>query len=219
METRTYTRYSGEGSGPPRRRSGRHGRATVRRRRTLAFLALALVAVGAIVWFGPGQKALRELTLPLRHEDIIRQQAREKRLDPALVAAVIYQETKFWPRTSAAGAEGLMQILPSTAQFLARRTGGIKFVASDLGTPQVNISYGCYYLRYLTDHYGGNLTLAIAAYNAGLSNVDEWVRRAGGSAHFKSSDIPFPETRAYVASVREHRRDYRKNYAHELGYQ
>ena len=219
METRTYTRYSGEGSGPPRRRSGRPRRATVRRRRTLAFLALALVAVGAIVWFGPGQKALRELTLPLRHEDVIRQQAREKRLDPALVAAVIYQETKFRPRTSAAGAEGLMQILPSTAQFLARRTGGIKFVASDLGTPQVNISYGCYYLRYLTDHYGGNLTLAIAAYNAGLSNVDGWVTRVGGAKRFKVSDIPFPETRAYVDSVREHRREYRKHYAHELGYQ
>jgi soluble lytic murein transglycosylase len=111
-----------------------------------------------------------------------------------------------------------MQILPSTAQFLAKRTGGITFVPSDLGTPQVNISYGCYYLRYLTDHYGGNLTLAIAAYNAGLSNVDAWVTRAGGSAHFKASDIPFPETRAYVASVKEHRREYREHYAHELGY-
>jgi soluble lytic murein transglycosylase len=185
----------------------------------MALVALALIAGGAIVWFGPGEEALRELTLPLRHEDIIRQQAREKRLDPALVAAVIYQESKFRPRTSAAGAEGLMQILPSTARFLAHRTGGIKFVASDLGTPQVNISYGCYYLRYLTDHYGGNLTLAIAAYNAGLSNVDQWVTRAGGASHFSDSDIPFPETRAYVKSVREHRKEYRKHYAHELGYQ
>jgi soluble lytic murein transglycosylase len=213
-QTRTYTRYDAGGGG---RRPGPR-RADVRRRRIWAVVALVLAGAGLILWFGPGQKALRELTLPLRHEDIIRQQAREKNLDPALIAAVIYQETKFRPRTSAAGAEGLMQILPSTAQFLAKRSGGIAFVPSDLGTPQVNISYGCYYLRYLTDHYGGNLTLAIAAYNAGLSNVDAWVRRAGGSAHFKSSDIPFSETRAYVASVKEHRREYRKNYAHELGY-
>jgi len=214
-QARAYTRY--EAGGEARRGGPR--RAEVRRRRIWALVALVLVGAGLVLWFGPGQKALREITLPLRHEDIIRQQAREKNLDPALIAAVIYQETKFRARTSAAGAEGLMQILPSTAKFLAKRSGGIAFVPSDLGTPQVNISYGCYYLRYLTDHYGGNLTLAIAAYNAGLSNVDEWVRRAGGSAHFKSSDIPFPETRAYVASVREHRRDYRKNYAHELGYQ
>jgi soluble lytic murein transglycosylase len=220
-QTREYTRYSaGRGSGSRRAgsRPRRPNRSAVRRRRLMALAALALIAVGAIVWFGPGEQALRELTLPLRHEDIIRQQAREKRLDPALVAAVIYQESKFRPRTSPAGAEGLMQILPSTARFLARRTGGIKFVASDLATPQVNISYGCYYLRYLTDHYGGNLTLAIAAYNAGLSNVDQWVTRAGGGAHFSDSDIPFPETRAYVQSVREHRKEYRKHYARELGY-
>ncbi|MBV9212338.1 MAG: lytic transglycosylase domain-containing protein [Actinobacteria bacterium] len=188
------------------------------RRRLAALVALVVIAVGAIVWFGPGQRALRELTLPLHHADIIRQQAREKNLDPALIAAVIFQETKFRPRTSAAGAEGLMQILPSTAEFLARRTHGITFVPSDLSTPQVNISYGCYYLRYLTDHYGGNLTLAVAAYNAGLSNVDQWVARAGGPSRFTDSDIPFPETRAYVQSVRRHRRAYRQRYAHELGY-
>jgi len=219
--TPAYTRYSAGGGGGAHRdpaRANRSRRRAVRRRRLAVLAGLALVAVAMIVWFGPGEKAIRELTLPLRHEDIIRQQAREKNLDPALIAAVIYQETKFRPRTSAAGAEGLMQVLPSTARFLARRTGGIKFVPSDLSTPQVNISYGCYYLRYLTDHYSGNLTLAIAAYNAGLSNVDGWVQRAGGPQRFNTSDIPFSETRAYVASVRQHRREYRKHYARELGY-
>jgi soluble lytic murein transglycosylase len=202
-------------------RAAHHTRARRRRvlRRRLALGAgLAAVIVAVLSLVHPVNHAVEEIKLPLRHEDIIRQQAREKNLDPALIAAVIYQETKFRPRTSAAGAEGLMQILPSTAKFLAHRTGGIKFVPSDLSTPQVNISYGCYYLRYLTDHYSGNLTLAIAAYNAGLANVDGWVRRAGGAQRFTTSDIPFPETRAYVASVREHRREYRKDYAHELGY-
>src|SRR5207253_10240155 len=143
----------------------------VRRRRWRAVLAVAIVGGAAALWFGPGEKALREITLPLRHEDIIRQQARQKHLDPALIAAVIYQESKFSDRTSAAGAKGLMQILPSTARFIAKRSGGTAFVPSDLGTPQVNIDYGSYYLRYLLDRYGGNKTLAFAASNAGASMV------------------------------------------------
>ena len=216
-QTPTYTRYTanaprseGRGDGLPR--------ATVRRRRRTALLAIAALAGGLVLWFGPGQKALEELTLPLRHEDIIRQQARLKHLDPALIAAVIYQESKFRPRTSAAGAKGLMQILPSTAKAIAKRSGGTAFVPSDLATPQVNISYGSYYLRYLIDHYGGSPTPAIAAYNAGLTNVDGWVRKAGGASSLTTSDIPFPETRAYVESVFQHQKDYRAHYAHELGY-
>jgi soluble lytic murein transglycosylase len=179
---------------------------------------LAAVVGGAALWFGPGEKALREITLPLRHEDIIRQQAARKHLDPAFVAAVIYQESKFNARTSPAGAEGLMQILPSTAKFIARRTGGTAFVPSDLGTPQVNIAYGTYYLRYLLDRYGGRATQAIAAYNAGETNVDRWVRQAGGPDRFTASSIPFPETRAYVKSVKQHQKDYRSHYPKELGY-
>jgi soluble lytic murein transglycosylase len=171
----------------------------------------------AALWFGAGERALREITLPLRHEDIIRQQARAKNLDPALIAAVIYQESKFRPRTSPAGAEGLMQILPSTAKFIARRTGGTAFVPSDLGTPQVNIAYGSYYLRYLIDRYGGNKTLAIAAYNAGETNVARWISDAGGPSSFDPKDIPFPETRAYVQNVEQHQKDYRRHYASELG--
>jgi peptidoglycan lytic transglycosylase len=192
-------------------------RAAVRRRRLLALLAIAGVAGLAGLWFGLGEKALREITLPLRHEDIIRQQARAKHLDPALVAAVIYQESKFRARRSAAGAEGLMQILPSTARFIAKRSGGTAFVPSDLGTPQVNIAYGTYYLRYLLNRYDGSRTLAVAAYNAGETNVGRWIRRAGGAGRFDAADIPFPETRAYVDSVERHQRDYRRHYARELG--
>jgi soluble lytic murein transglycosylase len=195
----------------PRRRSA------VRRRRLTALVVLAAVGGLAILWFTAGEKALREITLPLRHEDIIRQQAHAKNLDPALIAAVIYQESKFRPRTSTAGAEGLMQILPSTAKFIARRTGGTAFVPSDLGTPQVNIAYGSYYLRYLLDRYDGNDTLAIAAYNAGETNVARWIADAGGADSFHPKDIPFPETRAYVTNVEQHQKDYRAHYAKELG--
>ena len=102
------------------------------------------------------EDAIKEITLPLRHEDIIRQQARDKNLDPALIAAVIYRESKFRDQTSKAGAKGLMQILPETAEFIARKTGGTEFEQGDLADPQINISYGCWYLRYLLDRYDGN---------------------------------------------------------------
>src|SRR6202451_4057626 len=139
-----------------------------RRRRTLgALVGIALVGViGGM--FAHVNHAVNELTLPLSDASVIREQAQAKQLDPALIAAVIYAETKFEPRTSSAGAEGLMQIEPETAEFLAKLSGGYSFTRGDLGTPKINVAYGSYYLRYLLDHYEGNEMLAIAAYNAGL---------------------------------------------------
>ena len=196
---------------------------SVFRRRRLGLLGagvvVGLVVAAAIVALGPLNDAFKEITLPLRHEDIIRQQAHDKGLDAALIAAVIYEESKFRDRTSHAGARGLMQITPETARFIAHRSGGIRFVQQDLSSPQINISYGSFYLRYLLDRYDGNRTLAVAAYNAGLTNVDVWVRRAGGEADFDAArDIPFPETRGYVRHVLERRGQYRDHYGHELGY-
>jgi soluble lytic murein transglycosylase len=211
----------------PARRRRRGGRrraptAVVARRRRLKAIGAAVLVGGiaaiALTNLGTLERGVREFTLPLQHEDIIRQQAREKGLDPALIAAVIYQETKFRARTSAAGAKGLMQLLPGTAQFIARKSGGTRFELADLGNPQVNIAYGSWYLRYLNDHYSGNKVLMIAAYNAGERNVDSWVGKAGGPGGFDAArDIPFPETRNYVASVLDHEKAYRHTYAKELG--
>jgi soluble lytic murein transglycosylase len=183
------------------------------------FVAVAVAVGGVIVAMPLFRKAVNEFTLPLSNADVIRQQAADKHLDPAFIAAVIYAETKFDPRPSSAGAQGLMQILPQTAEFLARRSGATSFRISDLATPQVNIAYGSYYLRYLLDEYGGNKVLALAAYNGGETNVNRWVAAAHGRGRsFKISDIPFPETRAYVAKVLRVQRDYRRTYATELGY-
>jgi len=194
-------------------------RARIRRRR-LGLVAVALVvgAVCAAFVSGLGEEAVREITLPLQHDDIIRQQASDKDLDAALIAAVIYEESRFRDQTSHAGARGLMQITPETADAIAKHSGGSRFEQSDLSSPQINISYGSYYLRLLLDHYGGNDTLAIAAYNAGMGNVDKWVADAGGADEFDhADDIPFPETRAYVENVMDRRREYRHNYGKELG--
>jgi soluble lytic murein transglycosylase len=165
------------------------------------------------------RKAVTEFNLPLTNADVIRQQAAEKHLDPALVAGVIYAETKFDPRPSPAGAQGLMQILPQTAEFLAHKSGATTFTVADLGTPQVNIAYGSYYLRYLLDHYNGKTVLALAAYNGGIGNVDQWV--ADARQHDRQMTIkaiPFPETRAYVQRVLHAQRQYRHTYASQLGY-
>jgi soluble lytic murein transglycosylase len=180
--------------------------------------AIAVTALFVVVVAVMLQQATRNLTLPLSDTAIIRQQAAEKRLDPALIAAVIYAETKFDPRPSSAGAEGLMQLLPSTAYYLARLSGGRSFTASDLAEPDVNVAYGSYYLRYLLDHYGGNEMLAVAAYNGGETNVDRWVAHAESEGRQLSmQDIPFGETREYVQRVLSAQRDYRTTYPRALG--
>jgi soluble lytic murein transglycosylase len=202
------------------RRSSATRRSSVRRRRLrLVGGAAALLFVGFLLVKPLFNKAVNELTLPLHHQDIIRQQAHKKSLDAALIAAVIYAESKFDPRPSPAGAQGLMQILPQTAEFLAHRSGATTFTTADLPTPQVNIAYGTYYLRYLLDEYRGSTLLALAAYNGGEANVNRWIADARSQGHSLTvDDIPFAETRAYVVKVLQKQQDYRRTYASELGY-
>jgi soluble lytic murein transglycosylase len=200
--------------------TARRLRVARRRRRSVLGVAAAILAlVIATIVLPLAKRVVNDLSLPLSYQDVIREQAAAKHLDPALIAAIIYAETKFDPRTSSAGAEGLMQILPQTALFLAHRSGATTFHVSDLGTPQVNIAYGSYYLRYLLDEYHGSKLLAVAAYNGGEANVNQWVARArSDGARFTVGGIPFPETRAYVQRVLQAQHDYRATYPTQLGY-
>jgi soluble lytic murein transglycosylase len=186
----------------------------VRRRRTAAGLILAGGLAALVLTQGDFfEDRIREVTLPLRHEDIIRQQAADKDVDAELIAAVIYAESRFTDQTSSAGARGLMQITPTTAEEIARRSGGTTFdPGSDLSDPQINIQYGSYHLRELLDQYGGNEVAALAAYNAGPAKVDEW-----GGAEIDVDAIAYPETREYVDEVLSKRDEYREHYAGELG--
>ena len=205
-------------------RARRTARSTAVRRRRLAALGMVLgaVAIGigaaGIAGRGPLADEVREITLPLQHEDIIRQQAADKEIDAALIAAVIYEESKFRDQTSHAGARGLMQITPQTAGYIADKSGGIAFEQGDLASPQINIAYGAWYLRYLKDKYEDRALPAIAAYNAGEGQVDQWGTAAGGLDSFGAQDIGFAETREYVDGVMDHRAAYRKHYGSELGY-
>ena len=190
----------------------------IRRRRLVAIVGVGILSAAVVALWPQFHHAVREITLPLRHEDIIRQQAREKGLDPALIAGVIYTESHFRDnQTSSAGALGLMQLTPTTARYIAHKSGGTQFVVDDLATPQVNIAYGTYYLRYLLRRYDGNEDFALAAYNAGEGNVDKWIAAARERDRALTIDaIPYAETRAYVSRVERAKREYRRAYGAHL---
>jgi soluble lytic murein transglycosylase len=196
------------GGGGARRRSER-------RRRTLVIGGtLLVVALGGFLLINSDrfQRTLEEFTLPLRHEDIIRQQAAQKGVPADLIAAVIYSESRFRDQTSHAGARGLMQITPATAKLIEKLSGGSTFKFEDLSNPDINIRYGTFYLRYLIDKFGENEVAALAAYNAGETNVTAW-----GGSNLQIDDIPFPETRGYVEDVLDKRAEYARHYRDELG--
>ena len=174
--------------------------------RRLAASTVLIVAVAAsFIYLRTGEPAWFErLRYPLRYEQIVRGHARNYGLDPALLAAVIYQESKFRADAkSSSGAIGLMQLRPDTAKGIAIRTGGSRFQTSDLYNPEINVRYGSWYLRHLLTKYGDEKT-ALAAYNAGQRNVDRW--RAAGQG------IQFSETRAYVDRVEDLKDVYRRAY-------
>ena len=150
------------------------------------------------------------LRYPLEYEHIVRGHARQYELDAALLAAVIYRESKFdSDARSSSGAIGLMQLLPDTAQGIAELTGGRRFKVDDLYDPEINVRYGSFYLRRLLRKYE-NQRLALAAYNAGQANVDRWLAEG-------REEIPFPETEEFVDNVLETREVYARAYADELG--
>jgi soluble lytic murein transglycosylase len=169
----------------------------------LAAGAIAVVDVTNPPWF-------ERIRYPLRYSEYVRVHAREHHLDPALLAAVIYQESKFnADAKSSSGAIGLMQLTPTTAKGIAIRTGGHAFRTSDLYDPEINIRYGAWYLDNLFQKYRSE-PLVLAAYNAGQGNVDRWRARGEG--------IQFAETRAYVKRVEHLQRIYYDAWRKELGY-
>ncbi len=195
------------------------------RRLTLAALVLVAVAVAVLAvhkvrpdWYVQAMPAwYARAVYPLEHAPLIREAARRNGLDPALVAAVICAESGFREGVvSEQGAVGLMQLLPSTAEEIAARTGGDRFAVDDLRDPGVNIRYGTYYLGSLLERYDGSTVEAVAAYHAGVRRVDAWAAGAGG-AGLAPADIPFADTCRYVRQVLRLTDVYRRAHDAELG--
>jgi len=170
---------------------------------------LAAVVAGAFLYVNETNPPWYErIRYPLHYSGYVRAHAKEHDLDPALLAAVIYQESKFDSNAkSKSGAIGLMQLTPSTAKGIAIRTGGYAFETKDLYNPEINIRYGAWYLDNLFKKYGSE-KLVLAAYNAGQGNVDAW-----RAAH---EDIQFGETRAYIERVEDLKAIYRRAWRSRL---
>ncbi len=183
-------------------------------RKAVGFVTIGLIALGgfaaaAVYAVTEEPSWYARIRYPLHYEHIISSHAKNYEIDGALLAAVIYRESKFDPEAeSSSGALGLMQLLPSTAGGIATFTGGDAFELDDLYDPELNVRYGSFYLKRLIDRYG-ELELALAAYNAGQATVDEWLASGSG--------IAFAETRDYVADITRIRDVYRRSYGDRLG--
>jgi soluble lytic murein transglycosylase len=173
----------------------------------VALVAIAVVAVRGPDWY------LR-FKHPLRYADTIAADARATKLDPYLVAALINVESGFRPDVvSRAGAVGLMQVKPSTANALARQASlPPSETASSMAQPGTNIHVGTRYLAYLERRYGGDQEFALAAYNAGMTAADAWVKTARATGEPFSKAITFPATLHYVDEVAAQAKVYRSLY-------
>jgi soluble lytic murein transglycosylase len=178
-------------------------------RKVVIVLVLVSAVAGGVYYINRTMPPWYErIRYPLRYPEYVRVHAREHHLDPALLAAVIYQESKFnSDAKSSSGAIGLMQLTPSTAEGIAIRTHGNAFRTSDLYDPDLNIRYGAWYLDNLFKKYGSE-RLVLAAYNAGQGNVDQWRRN--------DEPIQFAETRAYIKRVERLKKIYRSAWRSKL---
>ena len=178
---------------------------------SLLAIIIASVVISACLVMCLEPAAKRIYTLNYRDE--IEEISHEYNLDPYLVMGIISAESGFREDAkSHKSAHGLMQIKDETA-FWCIENLGIEAKKEDVRKPEINIRIGCAYMRYLVDLYGGNIPTAIAAYNAGLGNVNKWLgdkRYSDGSNVL--TDIPFGETDSYVKKVQKRTEIYRKIY-------
>jgi soluble lytic murein transglycosylase len=171
-------------------------------------------------WAGAAGDRLPEsvwrILYPLDFGEILEAQARERDLDPALVAAVVLQESTFdAAAVSSAGARGLMQVMLRTGRAVSRNLGQKKKLPQNaLHDAETSLKLGTTYLRQLMNRFGGRPERALAAYNAGPSRVATWTAaRPGMSAEEFVDSIPFVETRGYVMIILAAREHYRRLYS------
>jgi len=158
----------------------------------ILLIFILLVAIGGYL--------LIKTKYPLEYQKEISRYAEEYGLDPYLVCAVIWTESKFDPDAySQRGAIGLMQIMPETGEWIAGKLDIADFETKMLYDPQINIRFGCWYLGYLSERFDGDVTKICAGYNAGPNKVDQWLEDPAYSSDGITLDlIPYEETKNYV---------------------
>lgn len=167
-------------------------------------IAAALIVTGRTI-----VPVISDRLFAIQYTDEIAEAAGVYGLDPYLVAAVVKAESNYDPQAvSSAGAIGLMQLMPDTAEWIVRLGSWRGSRSPDLTDPGDSILLGSCYLNYLFDIYGGDRLLTLAAYNAGQGTVSEWVKAAGGESAFRLDDIRYDETRTFVEKVEHYRGVY-----------
>jgi soluble lytic murein transglycosylase len=154
------------------------------------------------------------LYYPYQYRQTIEANAAIYGVDPLLVAAVIRVESKFNPdAVSRMGALGLMQIMPTTAEWIASQIGFTDFQEEMLLDPEINIRLGTWYLANLAKEFDGRTDVVIAAYNGGRGQVNRWLEEGIWDGKYNNrANIPFPETRNFLFKVRTAYRQYQKLY-------
>jgi soluble lytic murein transglycosylase len=178
-------------------------------------LLIVLAALGFIV--GRHIKRIYSAGMyPLAYQEELKEAADRYGLDRYFLAAVVCTESRFRAEAvSSDGAEGLMQVLPSTAEWIAGMRG-MKYEEGSLFDPATNLDYGCWLMRYLLDRYGGSEHNALIAYNAGAGRLDGWLD-GGADENGELIEIPYAETRAYVEKITKLKEVYLAEYEEELG--
>lgn len=189
-------------------------------KKRISFLPAALVTLliiaAAVLLFCFARSRLRRAAYPLAYVPEFTAAADRYGLDRRLVAAVICTESRFRPdAVSADGAVGLMQLLPSTAEWIAMRRG-LEFNEESLYDPETNMDYGCWLLSWLLERYNGSERNALIAYNAGVGRLDGWLETLADE-NGELAEIPYAETRNYVRRITDLKERYGEVYAEELG--
>ncbi|MCH3951670.1 MAG: lytic transglycosylase domain-containing protein [Acidaminococcus sp.] len=176
------------------------------------FVLLILCVAGYLFWRTDFAQKRFVYTWPYAKE--IHQYSAQYRVDPFLAVAVIKNESGFKPDAeSKTGALGLMQIMPETGAWIAKSTDFPNFKAKMLNLPELNIKFGCWYLKELEEEFHSNEILMLAAYNAGRGVVKDWMEEYGWGFDFSDiSQIPFDDTRNYVRKVLNDRESYERLY-------
>ena len=213
MTQRQRARQAGERAPLRRVRAARRRRQ--RRRTLLAIFASALIvliALGAWALFGRGRMDLSRY--PMTYAPEIRAAAAEFSLDPAYVASVVLAESNFDAEAvSSAGAIGLMQIMPATGEWIAGKLEDEPFDVQRLYQPEVNLRYGCWYLRFLLDRYDGDMYTASTAYHQGQGRVDQWLEDPQYSQDGRTlTAISSAVTDTYVNRIMESYANYQELY-------
>ena len=147
---------------------------------------------------------VQRIFFPMKYRAMVKKHAEENNLDPLLIAAIIYGESRYEQYAiSKSSARGLMQIMPTTGDDIAQKLNATDYSTKDLFDPETNVRFGCCYLAKIKKDFHSDVTLTLAAYNSGPENVRKWLQRSGNSSQNLTEDYPFTETRNYVISVRK----------------